>query len=91
LSARKQTEYQLIVAVRFTEDYLSELPGVVFKGPVSGLEKDCNWTGLDQSKDWTAVLVFDIEKSKTANGPVFLDRFKLVSTGPMYPLITLSK
>jgi hypothetical protein len=33
---------------------------LVFESPVSGLEKDQNWTGLDQKKDWTAVLVFDI-------------------------------
>ena len=30
---------------------------LVLEGPVSGLEKDWNWTGLDQKKDRTAVLV----------------------------------
>jgi len=50
----------------------------VFEGPVSGLEKDRNWTGPRLEKDWTAVLVFDVEKSRTAKRPVFLDWFRLV-------------
>jgi len=33
---------------------------VVFESPVTGLEKDCNWTRLDWKKDWTTVLVFGI-------------------------------
>ncbi len=33
---------------------------LVFESPVSRPEKDRNWTGLDQKKDWTAVLVFHI-------------------------------
>jgi hypothetical protein len=36
------------------------IPSVVFESPVSGLEKDCNWTGPRPEKDRTAVLVFDI-------------------------------
>jgi hypothetical protein len=51
---------------------------IVFVSPVSELEKDRNWTGLDRKKDRTAVLVFDIRKSKTGKRPVFLDRFKPV-------------
>jgi len=33
---------------------------LVIEGPVSGLEKDRNWTGPRPEKDRTAVLVFDI-------------------------------
>jgi len=48
-------------------------------------------TGKNQTKtgkDWTAVLVFEILKSKTAKRPVFVNQFRLVWTGILYPSIT---
>jgi len=43
-----------------TSEIVSNTWSVVFESPVSGLEKDRNWTGPRPEKDWTAVLVFDI-------------------------------
>jgi len=39
-------------------------------------------------KDWTAVLVFEILKSKTTKRLVFVNWFRPVWTGLLYPSIT---
>jgi hypothetical protein len=46
----------------------------VFESPVTELQKDRNWTGLDRKKTGPAVLVFDILKLKTGKRPVFMNR-----------------
>ena len=47
---------------------------IVFEGPVSRLEKDCNWTGPRPEKTEPAVQSFHFWDLKTAKRPVFMDR-----------------
>ena len=57
LDGEFKTYLQKVGTVRHLNIHNSPL---VLEGPVSGLEKDRNWTGLDRKKDRTAVLVFHI-------------------------------
>ena len=47
---------------------------IVFEGPVSRLEKDCNWTGPRLEKTGPAVWSFHFWDLKTAKRQVFMDR-----------------
>ena len=62
---------------------------VVFKGPVSRLEKDRNWTRPRPEKTGPAVRSFHFWDLKTAKRPVFMDRFyrlRLVFCSPVFTL-----
>ena len=62
---------------------------LVFKSPVSRLEKDCNWTRPRPEKTGPAVRSFHFWDLKTAKRPVFMDRFYRLRPVFCSPIFTL--
>jgi hypothetical protein len=68
-----------------SKEFRKDVAQLVLVSPVSRLEKDWNWTGLDWKKTGLQSWSLIFKKSKTAKDRSYwtgLDRFKLVPYTP---------